>query len=243
MYSVIFLIRKEKYQPDIGHVPIGFALDHRTFFYRATVSHDLWSLLAELMFKKLVHAPQIKHRITDRKHDYALCYLACKAKKRYQVHGSASVNRLTEDFTDLFSNENSRGDLEDLAQAATYFDFSYTILGLDFKGNFFWRDYVSKKEVTHKNAPYLAFFVKTTADKLTFWYGLEDIGRSCPKERKHYQSVHAGDLTQWGGRFYFHDHPKQSTTTTIKRSSTGSSSSRHLCNLKQPWMQQCSTNS
>lgn len=179
--------------------------------HRSTVSHDLWSLLAERIFRKLIHAPQIKRRIMDSKHDFALYYLACKAKKRYQVHGNASIEKLAEDFSQRFSKEHPRGDIEDLVQASHYFDFSYTVIGLDSRGNFFWRDYVSQHEDNNNNnkkrGPYLAFFVKTMPDKMMFWYALEDVGRSCPKERKLYQDVQSGDLRQWGGRFYFHSSP------------------------------------
>lgn len=194
-------------------------MDHRIFFHRSTISHDLWSLLAELIFRKLVHAPQIKQRIIDSKHNFALYYLACKAKKRYLMRGNASIQKLADDFHSHFSKENPRGDIEDLVRASEYFGFSYTLIGMDSCGNFFWKDYVAESEQNRK-VPYLAFFVKMFPDRSMFWYALEDVGRKCPKERKLYQEVQSGNLRHWGGRFYFNFIPTQVSSFTSRRRSS-----------------------
>ncbi|CAL8126418.1 unnamed protein product [Orchesella dallaii] len=198
------------YNPKIGPIQVGFALDHRIFLHRSTVAHDLWSLLAELIFKKLVYAPQIKQKILDSKHNFAVYYYASKAKKRYQLYGNASIQKIADGFNRRFSFEHPRGDLEDLAQAASVFNFSYTVIGMDSMGNFFWRDSVVNQDM-RKNyrSPYLAFFVKTMPDRMMFWYSLEDPGRDCPKERRLYQHVMAGDLTSWNGTFYYHYAPQE----------------------------------
>lgn len=182
-------------------------MDHRIFLYRSTISHDLWSLLAELMFKKLMHAPEIKQTITENKHDNVLFYLSCKAKKRYMLTGNASLEKVVKEFEKRFSFENPRGDIEDLHHAASEYKFSYTIIGTDVRGNFFWKDCPCRKYPGGSEPPYLSFFVKTAPDNTTFWYALEDIGQYCPKEQRLYKDVQFGDLRLWKGRFYFHSLP------------------------------------
>ncbi|ODM96170.1 hypothetical protein Ocin01_10505 [Orchesella cincta] len=211
---------RKPYRPKVGPITIGFALDHRIFLHRSTVAHDLWSLLAELIFKKLVYAPQIKQKILDSKHNFAVYYLASKAKKRFQVHGNASIQTVADEFNRRFLFEHPRGDLEDLAQAASVYNFSYTVIGMDSNGNFFWRDYEAKHEANKSSAPYLAFFVKTMMDRTMFWFALEDQGRDCPKERKLYRHVRAGDLSVWKGNFYFRYTPEKTADEPEKLQST-----------------------
>jgi len=226
--KMIFSPAEKFHMPSMSsEIPRVLSVDHRNFSLKKSVTHDLWSLLAETLYKKIRHAPVIQAATEASRLKQAYYYHMSRARKRREMNGlSTSSVKLANIFSDLKSKSQycSRGDPEDLDLAASELRFSYTLIGVDAKGHFFHKDVtVSPKPSEHekirkvesefygKNGrlkpakyqqPYYAFFVRYRKDRMADWYLLSDLGKYYSLEEKVYGNSLQGTNKNWLGKIY-----------------------------------------
>lgn len=208
----LYLSRQEIFHELEDTPTLCLGLEHRTFLYQPTTTHDLWSILSELLFQKLRYAPQIHEAALRMKFEETNYYHFSKLKKRQLTKGHRQNEKLRKQYLQsLKSAHKHNGNTHDLELVASVLKFSYTMIGLDANGNFFWKESILISTDSEQPPVKLALFVKLKRNKETNWYSMRETEIYWPKEAEVYGSWALSEDTVPHRELYFRSQPCSSS--------------------------------
>ncbi|XP_035704859.1 uncharacterized protein LOC118434770 isoform X2 [Folsomia candida] len=194
--------------PQLRQQPaLCLSLDHKTYFYQPTKTHDLWSLLSEILFHKLIYASQIYDIAMRIKVDELNYYHYSKWKKRLLTKGHAQSEKLRQQYkrsSKVITRH--RGDTQDIQRVSDAIGLSYTLIGLDANGNFFWKECIKPEQPVEEGLQKISLFVRLLKNRQPVWYCMDDSEVDVVKEAEVYGNSTFTDTTTLQREMYFKQH-------------------------------------
>ncbi|OXA57207.1 hypothetical protein Fcan01_07304 [Folsomia candida] len=134
-------------------------------------------------------------------------YHYSKWKKRLLTKGHAQSEKLRQQYkrsSKVITRH--RGDTQDIQRVSDAIGLSYTLIGLDANGNFFWKECIKPEQPVEEGLQKISLFVRLLKNRQPVWYCMDDSEVDVVKEAEVYGNSTFTDTTTLQREMYFKQH-------------------------------------